>query len=208
MIGLSGGVMNSVAHVNVFFDHYARQRLLAPAGIRLCNSVSVADHYRANQPVPGSSALHRAMSMDFATYLPDDILVKLDRASMLASLEVRAPFLDYRVIEFAYAKVPDSLRVFGSQRKILLRHLGERFLPPELDTNRKQGFTIPISEWLKGAWGPHFEEVLRGLPPEIFDAGFVDRLIRNQKRGYANSQRIFALFMLELWRQQYRVTLP
>ena len=146
--------------------------------------------------------------MDFSTYLVDDILVKVDRASMLASLEVRAPFLDYRVVEFAFNKVPDHLRVCGKERKILLRHLAKRLLPSALDINRKKGFAIPLSHWLKGSWGPYFEEVLKGLPTELFNRRFVSDLIKSQHRGYANTQRLFALLIFELWRRHYQITLP
>jgi len=207
-IGLAGGIMNSIAHVNVFFDRYARHSLLAPAAEAIGSLSPPSDAYRADLAVPGSSALQRAMAMDFSTYLADDILVKVDRASMLASLEVRAPFLDYRIIEFAFRKVPDRLRVFGRDRKILLRHLAGRLLPGALDLSRKQGFAIPIAEWLKGTWGPYFEEVLRGLPAELFSAHFVRRLVDGQKRGFANTQRLFALVMFELWRREYGIIIP
>jgi asparagine synthase (glutamine-hydrolysing) len=200
--------MNSVAHVNVFFDEHVRRRLLSPAAEEMKNLSPLPDSYRADLPVPGKSALQRAMAMDFSTYLVDDILVKVDRASMLASLEVRAPFLDYRVIEFAFRKVPDPLRVWGKERKILLRHLAKRLLPSALDINRKQGFAIPLPQWLKGAWGPYFEEVLRGLPPDLFNARFVSGLIKSQQRGFANTQRLFALLIFELWRRHYQIALP
>jgi asparagine synthase (glutamine-hydrolysing) len=208
IIGLDGGIMNSVAHVNVFFDDHVRRRLLSPAAEGMKNLSPLPDVYRADLPVPGKSALQRAMAMDFSTYLVDDILVKVDRASMLASLEVRAPFLDYRVIEFAFRKVPDPLRVWGKDRKILLRHLAKRLLPSALDINRKQGFAIPLPQWLKGAWGPYFEEVLRGLPPDLFNARFVSGLIKSQQRGFANTQRLFALLIFELWRRHYQIALP
>jgi asparagine synthase (glutamine-hydrolysing) len=208
IIGLAGGIMNSIAHVNVFFDEHVRRRLLSPLAREVETLSPLPDTYRANLPIPGRSALQRAMAMDFSTYLVDDILVKVDRASMLASLEVRAPFLDYRIIEFAFRKVPDHLRVLGKERKILLRHLAKRLLPSSLDMNRKQGFAIPISHWLKGAWGPYFEEVLKGLPSELFNRRFVSDLIRSQQRGYANTQRLFALLIFELWRNHYRITLP
>jgi asparagine synthase (glutamine-hydrolysing) len=208
IIGLAGGIMNSVAHVNVFFDDHVRRRLLSPVAKEIENLSPIPDAYRADLPVPGNSALQRAMAMDFSTYLVDDILVKVDRASMLASLEVRAPFLDYRVIEFAFSKVPDCLRVLGKERKILLRHLAKRLLPSALDINRKKGFAIPLSHWLKGSWGPYFEEVLKGLPTELFNRRFVSDLIKSQHRGYANTQRLFALLMFELWRRHYQITLP
>ncbi len=208
IIGLGGCIMNSVAHVNVFFDHHVRLKLLSTAAKGLDGSFPVAENYRKELSVPGNSAIQRAMAMDFLTYLTDDILVKVDRASMLSSLEVRAPFLDHRIIEFAFRKVPDYLKVHGKQRKILLRHLAKRLLPEELDLNRKQGFAIPLSQWLKGSWGDYFEEVLRGLPEELFSRRFVAELIESQKKGYSNTQRLFALLIFELWRKHYRIALP
>jgi asparagine synthase (glutamine-hydrolysing) len=207
IIGLAGGIMNSVAHVNVFFDDQVRRRLLSPIADRINNMLPLPDVYRAEHPVPGQSALQRAMAMDFSTYLVDDILTKVDRASMLASLEVRAPFLDYRIIEFAFTKVPDHLRVCGKERKILLRHLAKRLLPSSLDIDRKQGFAIPLSHWLKGSWGPFFDEVLNELPNEVFNKRFVAGLLKRQRQGFSNTQRLFSLVIFELWRRHYQISL-
>jgi len=76
--------------------------------------------------------LQRATRTDFENYLPEDILVKVDRASMLASLEVRAPFLDYRILEFAFGKVPSRLKADTAERKILLKRLCAKILPPAI----------------------------------------------------------------------------
>ena len=76
--------------------------------------------YRLYAGDVGRTVLQKMTAADFATYLPEDILVKVDRASMLASLEVRAPFLDYRIIEFAFGSVPDALRATRTSRKVLL----------------------------------------------------------------------------------------
>ncbi len=208
IIGLAGGIMNSVAHVNVYFDDHVRQQLLSPLGHEMNALSHLPETYRADLPVPGNSALQKAMAMDFSTYLADDILVKVDRASMLASLEIRAPFLDYRIIEFAFRKVPDHLRVRGRERKILLRHLAKRLLPSALNINRKQGFSIPLSHWLKGAWGKYFEEILKELPSELFNRRFVSGLIKSQHQGYANTHRLFSLVIFELWRRNYQIGLP
>src|SRR3546814_18999247 len=78
----------------------------------------------------------RAMAVDFATYLPDDILTKVDRASMLASLEVRAPWLDRRVVEFAFGAVPDSVRATPTHRKILPKRLAQRLMPKRSEDRR------------------------------------------------------------------------
>jgi asparagine synthase (glutamine-hydrolysing) len=145
---------------------------------------------------------------DFRTYLVDDILVKVDRASMLNALEVRAPWLDYRLIEFAFGRVPDTMRATESERKILPRRLAQRLLPPALDLTRKQGFSLPLTSWFKGKWGAYMETILRDADPRLFDQGTIQSLIAGQRRGYANTQRLFALTFFELWRREYRVALP
>ena len=83
--------------------------------------------------------------------------MKVDRASMLNSLEVRAPMLDKHLIEFAFARVPSNLKATAKHRKIIPKLLTERLLPPEFDRQRKQGFAVPIADWLKsGPFHPVF----------------------------------------------------
>ena len=188
----------------ILFDGVFRRRL-APATRSLQGFPPEA--YRKRAGSIGRTLLQRMMTADFNTYLPEDILVKVDRASMLASLEVRAPFLDYRIIEFAFGKVPDHLRATRSERKILLRMLARRLLPAKLDLQRKQGFSIPLDAWFKGAWGEYFREILAEAPPELYEPVAVRRLLAGQKRGFANGQRLFNLAMLELWRREYGVGL-
>ncbi len=190
----------AIAQANVFFDARTRERLLAPLGI----STGGAEARKAALAL-GCSPAQRAMAMDFRSYLVDDILVKVDRASMLTSLETRAPLLDPRVIEFAYGRLPDRLRVVRGQRKVILRKLARRLLPPQLDLERKQGFSIPIDTWFKGDWGRFMRETL--ATAEIFDRSAINSIIAGQERGFGNGHRIFALTMFELWRRDYNVTL-
>jgi asparagine synthase (glutamine-hydrolysing) len=138
----------------------------------------------------------------------DGYLVKVDRASMLNSLEIRAPWLDYRLIEFAFGRVPDYLRATASERKILPRMLAAKLLPSRLDLKRKQGFSIPLAAWLQGTWGPFFESVLREADPHLFNQATIQALIRGQRKGRANAARLFCLTMFELWRREYRIALP
>jgi asparagine synthase (glutamine-hydrolysing) len=162
--------------------------------------------YRLNAGGVGGTVLQKMTAADFATYLPEDILVKVDRASMLASLEVRAPFLDYRVIEFAFGTVPDALRATRASRKVLLKLLAARLLPKALDLQRKQGFTLPLHTWFKGPWGDFMSDVVRSAPGDLFDPEEVSLLLKGQQRGgIANAQRLFNLAMLELWRREYDV---
>jgi asparagine synthase (glutamine-hydrolysing) len=206
LLGLEGQVQNSFAFVNQFFDLRTRLRLFPPFREHSPGFLARAERFKGDLNVPGTTLVQRATAVDFMTYLVDDILVKVDRASMLTSLEVRAPFLDYRILEFAFSQVPDSLRVQGNDRKILPRLLAKELLPKELDLKRKQGFAIPFARWFKGEWGDYIKSVLLS-EDSWFDRAMVTKLIAGQDRGLANTQRLFAIMMLELWRKTYSVSL-
>ena len=202
LMAVRDGVSGVIAHVNLFFDHRSRRRLLRGGRFP---AVPEPEEFRAGLCRNGGTPLGQATSVDFRTYLVDDILVKVDRASMLNSLEVRAPWLDPRIIELAFGQVPDNLRAVGGNRKILPRLLARRVLPRGLDIDRKQGFGLPLTAWFRGDWGRFIEEVLAEADDSIFDRAFIRRLIRGQRRGLANTQRLFGLTMFELWRREYRL---
>lgn len=208
LIGFSGELPWSIAHINLYFDAYSRKRLLSPLAQKGWRADASPEAYRAGLCRPGSSPLYQASTVDFQTTMAEDYLVKVDRASMLCSLEMRSPFLDYRLVEFAFGKLSDGLRVAGNQRKILLRRLARRLLPQELNLARKQGFELPLAHWLQGEWGTFVETVLQEADPRLFDGRVVQGLITGQRRGYANANRLFLLTLFELWRREYRVALP
>lgn len=165
----------------------------------------MAENIRAQRLPNAGGFLERVTKMDFENYLAEDILVKVDRSSMLNSLEVRAPFLDHRIIEFAFGKVPARLKTDPSNRKILLKQLCARILPPAFDKNRKQGFSIPLSHWLnKGPWSDLFTDVLQSSN-SFFDHRFTGALLAQQKKGMANSERLYALVLFELWKKEYSI---
>lgn len=200
--GLGVDLDNGLPLIASCFDATTRRRLLKEHS----DWPLVAESARKNQVPANPDLLQRATRMDFANYLAEDILVKVDRASMLSSLEMRAPLLDYRLIDFAFGKVPSRLKATPTEKKILLKRLCARLLPPEFDQQRKQGFSIPMSEWLKG--GPFrtlFNEVLRDQQCS-FDAHTVDSLLRGQDMGRSNGERLFALVLFELWRCEYAIT--
>ena len=187
--------------VAYYFDDLARKRLLggtSPKGLR-------AEKIFDQRVIKHPDLLQRATRTDFTNYLPEDILVKVDRASMLNSIEVRAPMLDYRVIEFAFRRVPSCLKATNNRTKIFLKRLAKRLLPAEFDLTRKQGFSIPLPVWLSsGRFRDFFEEVLldQGC---IFNRRAIEDLFAGQDRGFNNGERLFALVLFELWRRKYRV---
>jgi asparagine synthase (glutamine-hydrolysing) len=141
-------------------------------------------------------------------YLADDILAKVDRISMAHSLEVRPPFLDHRIIEFA-ASLPENLQMQGSRSKVLLRHLMRDKLPKRILTRKKVGFDIPAHEWLRGPLRRFMLDVLHaGMSsyPEIFERSAIERCInqhldRAQNLGY----HLWGLMILCLWMRQWKV---
>lgn len=198
--------IDAVAQSGLYFDRATRARI-SPL-LRTNGPVAPAEALRARAASSVSGTLQQLTRADFASYMCDDILVKVDRASMLASLEVRAPFLDQRIIEFAFGSIPANLRTSINERKILLRRLAKRVLPSELDINRKRGFSIPIADWFRGEWGTYIEGILLSAPSTLLERAVVADLFAGQRRGLNNGQRLFALAMLELWRREYNIALP
>jgi asparagine synthase (glutamine-hydrolysing) len=150
----------------------------------------------------------RQRALDYRLYLPDDILVKVDRASMAHSLEVRSPFLDYRLVEWA-ARLPQDQLVHGGRGKLPLRELGRRLLAPEVLNGPKRGFAVPMDDWLRR---PEGERVVkeRLLGPAAMHAGYWDtrgvaRVMAAHRSGRTRSfaPLLWRLLVLQAWHQQY-----
>ena len=204
-VGLKGRSALRALHIDTapqatlsFFDPATRMRLLpgrAPFG--------TANNFSFETLPVETDLIQQVTRLDFSYYLPDDILAKVDRASMLNSLEVRSPFLDYPLVEFAFRRVPPQLKAVGNQRKIILKLLTERLLPPNFDRIRKHGFGVPIDDWLKdGVFRDLVWDTL-GRADSAFDREETRRLLRGQDLGLANGHRLFALLIFELWREHY-----
>lgn len=202
---LGEDLKNSLPLIATQFESSTRKVLMSSQG----NWETVAEMIREKKIPVTNDLLQRVTRMDFMTYLPEDILVKVDRSSMLNSLEVRAPLLDYRIIEFAYGKVPSELKTSPTDRKIILKKLTGRLLPPEFDKQRKQGFGIPIGPWIQESpiWQSFFKEHLLNGNDSIFDRNLVSKLLDGHINGRINTERLFGLLMFELWRKEYRVSI-
>ena len=116
--------------------------------------------------------------------------------------------LDSRLIEFAFGKVPSCLKAKAGSRKILLKKLCARLLPPSFDKYRKQGFSIPLDAWLRSeSWQKYFREVLLDRGQTLFDHGVIQGLLAGHATGRSNGERLFGLVLFELWRREYQAAL-
>ncbi|HEY8052560.1 MAG TPA: asparagine synthase (glutamine-hydrolyzing) [Steroidobacteraceae bacterium] len=146
---------------------------------------------------PGGRTFEECMMYwDLMTYLPGDILVKVDRAAMAVSLETRVPMLDHRVIEFAWS-LPLRLRVRSGEGKWLLKRLLGRYVPPQLTERPKTGFGIPIDSWLRGPLRPWAEELL--AEARLRDEGFFKpQAIREKWRQHLEGGRNWAYWLWDV----------
>jgi asparagine synthase (glutamine-hydrolysing) len=203
LMALDGDVADGIAQSAVWTDYGDLASLSSWLAPRLSEATPKAwrrSLVNSERGLPGA-----AMATDFRSYLPDDILVKVDRASMLCSLEVRAPFLDQRVVEFAYRSVPNHLRVSLNERKILLKKLAKRLLPQNLDLDRKQGFTIPISEWIGPNVVDGWREQCRDQIRSILSGPAAGALL-SRRNDQAADHFLYAIILLTSWMRHYRIS--
>ena len=148
------------------------------------------------------SAVERMMALDLITYLPDDILCKLDRAAMSVSLETRVPLLDPEVVQFAW-RLPLHLKLRDGQSKWVLRQLLYRYVPPKLIERPKMGFAVPIGDWLRGPLRDWSEDLLdrdRLESEGYFHVGPVRRLWAQHVSGQGNMQYpLWCVLMFQSW---------
>jgi len=151
--------------------------------------------------------MNKMMLMDMKAYLADDILVKVDRASMATSLEVRAPLLDYTVIEYAW-RVPLSMKVKEQSGKHILKDILARHIPRELFERPKQGFGIPHGEWIKGPlqdWAENLLDENRIKTEEFFHADIVRKIWQEHRSGAKNwSYQLWGLLMFQAWHDHWK----
>jgi asparagine synthase (glutamine-hydrolysing) len=187
-----------------FNDDVLRDLFVEPVSAR-----NVFEPYIAK--VAGAPHISRMQYIDLKTYLPMDILTKVDRASMAFGLETRVPLLDYRIVEYA-AKIPPALHVHDDSKKYLLKRiLSDRFGFDESFLNRrKRGFEVPLSRWFKGTLERFARENLcdgDSAVGELLDRGFIETLIARHTRGVRDySSQIWAMLFLEFWLRRWRRT--
>jgi asparagine synthase (glutamine-hydrolysing) len=144
---------------------------------------------------------------DVGQYLPDDLLVKVDRAAMSTSLESRAPFLDHRVVEFAFA-LPDSMLVRQGQGKWILRQVLDRYVPRKLIERPKAGFAVPLASWLRGplrTWAQDLLNPARLEAEGLLNASMVSQLwVQHQQGRFDRSAYLWNVITFQAWLEASR----
>ena len=155
---------------------------------------------------PANDWLNRALYVDLKTYLVDDILTKVDRMSMAVSLETRPPLLDHKVVEFV-ATLPSRFKLNGTERKYIFKKTASRLVPGEILSRKKQGFRLPIAEWLRKELRTIAGDLLLGKTATArgyFHKPALEKLwADHQSCRRDNAHRIWLLILLELWHRKY-----
>ena len=158
----------------------------------------------------GEDWLAAVQYRDLHTYLPLDILTKVDRATMAHSLEARPPLLDHRLVEFA-ATVPAHYRLRGGSTKYLFKQAMRSLLPDQIIDRRKHGFAVPIAQWLRGELAGLARDLFRSAACRqrgFFDTVQVDRLLRLNARGRDLDLQLWTMLSFELWCQRFLDAAP
>lgn len=195
--------------LGLFYDRHAATCLTPEPSLWLM--AEVADSARTLSEVTSTSPapVHAMMALDAAQYLPDDILVKVDRASMAVALETRCPLLDHRVVEFAW-RLPLAMKWDGQHGKLVLRRLLARYVPPALWDRPKMGFGMPVGEWLKVDLREWAEDLL--APHRLAELGVwrvaeLRRAWREHLTGaHDHRNLLWPVLMFEAWRRHWRAT--
>ena len=181
--------------------HSVRASLMGDA------SLANQDQYLREWLLDGpSDELDRILRADTLTYLPEDLLVKMDRATMANSLEARAPLLDHRLIELV-ARLPSRRKIDRGRTKVVLREIALQLLPRELVDRPKMGFAVPVAGWFRGELGDRFRELV--LTPDArlrdhLNVAEAERLLSEHQSGSVdNSARLWGLLMFEQWARRW-----
>jgi asparagine synthase (glutamine-hydrolysing) len=196
LASLRGGPLQQQIWGSPYFDIALRKRLFDPEELRgLGKELDEPERSLLRLFNTGEDAVDCMTRSHFGSILPDGYLVKVDRASMANSLEARTPFLDYRLVEFAFAKIPSIWKVRDGETRRVEQILARRLLPAQLVSERKQGFSIPLDEWMREDKCEMVREYMQYLPDGL-KRDEIERLIAGLFRGRANGARLYALLVL------------
>ena len=183
---------------------HEKEQLLTPAGRELLSPHATTGFLKEiyQRCDPETDELNKMLHLDINTLLPNEILYFNDMLSMAHSMEVRTPFLDYRLVELA-ASIPGSLKIRDGKLKYILRKVAARYVPPEVLDRPKEGFVLPKNTWLREGLSGLIDGVLsreRLSLHGFFNRDYIDTLVNNFNRGDDSlTFRVWTLIVFQLW---------
>jgi asparagine synthase (glutamine-hydrolysing) len=200
---ISSSQVRNYAEQIKMFNEGEKEDLYSPEFIDALKSVDSFDYLVRKYDEAGTEDLiDQLLYLDINTYLPEDLLVKMDIATMANSLEARVPFLDHPLMEFV-ASLPSNLKLKGNIAKYVLKKSYSDFLPRDILTRKKMGFAVPISRWLRKELRHYMFDILldrRTIARSLFRKQGIERLLEEHVGGrYDHSAKIWALLFLEIW---------
>jgi asparagine synthase (glutamine-hydrolysing) len=206
---VTGSKYDRVARHHIWFGSFnpaEQEMLLTDEVLDNTDGDIYRDARRMLEECDSADVVEQMQSLDTRLYLAEDILTKVDRASMAVSLEVRAPFLDPRVAEFA-ASLPTNYKLRGRKTKYILKSAIKDYLPPFVTRRGKKGFGVPVAQWLKEKLRPLARDLLspeRVRKAGVFNPDYVTKLQDEHERGVANHRKLlWTLLMFELWHESF-----
>jgi asparagine synthase (glutamine-hydrolysing) len=202
---------NRYVHWMSYFRAGQKKQLYSPGFQDQIGHIDAADWLKSRYAAlngHGTDALDHILALDVESYLPYDLLVKMDIAAMANSLEARSPFLDHKVLEFA-ATLPAHFKIRGRTLKYILKKSCRELLPAGILKRRKMGFGVPVADWMRAELRPLLHDVLlsrESLHRGYFSADFLTDLATAHITGAQNNgDQLWALLCLELWHREFKV---
>jgi asparagine synthase (glutamine-hydrolysing) len=193
---LKGGPLQSSVWGSSYFDLALRKRLFTPELLsELGDEIDAPERRSLALYQEGSDPIDKLTRMDFKQVLTDDFLVKVDRVSMANGLEVRTPFLDYRLVEHAFKEISGEQKLTITERRRVQNLMAKKYLPKTFELKRKQGFSVPMDAWIKDI--PLKDSILT-TQNNYFNEDFINELIIGQSSKKKNGARLFSLIMFNL----------
>jgi asparagine synthase (glutamine-hydrolysing) len=208
-IGYPNGIRNSVWLGSFSFPEI--EKVVSPEILNQFDRIRLVEEISSYEEIfPQKDLITLLQYLDLKLYLQESILVKVDRASMACSLEVRAPFLDYELVEFVMG-LPPALKLKGLTSKYILKKVMKNLLPNEVIQRKKKGFGVPIAKWVKGPLKELFGDLLSSdrikregfLNPEYVASLLQDHLMNKKD----NRKKLWTLLVWELWVNRYHPSL-
>ena len=168
----------------------------------------MAEQYKTHllQQSATKDYLSKMQELDMRTFMVDDILTKVDRASMLNSLEVRVPILDHKVAELSF-QIPSNFKLKGNNKKYILKQAMKKYLPDSIIAHKKQGFTVPMKLWFNDSLNDYVNDKLHShnnLLSEYLNLDYVQQILADHKKGMRDlNEKIWSLIFLDAWLEQY-----